>query len=211
MIARCIEPLLASGAQVIVADGGSGDDTMARARRAGAQVLQSSPGRALQMNQGAQQASAPILLFLHADTELPADWLPRVKTALAAGAGWGRFDVRFDDPHPLLAVVAQLMNWRSRVSGIATGDQAIFVERALWLSCNGYAPIPLMEDIDLSRRLKRLAGAPACVRVPVITSARRWRRDGILRTILLMWWLRWRFFVGASPQALHAIYYGRRG
>ena len=209
-IDACVRVVCGSNVQVVVADGGSSDNTVAIAQAAGAQIVRSNPGRGAQMNQGTEVATAPIILFLHADTRLPTDWQQQIQSALAAGKQWGRFNLRFDDPHPLLRLVAVAMNWRSRLSGIATGDQAIFVSRAAWLRCQGYASIALMEDIDLSRRLKRLDGAPACLRATVTTSARRWRRDGIVRTIVLMWWLRWRYFAGASPEDLHAIYYGGR-
>ena len=209
-IEDCVRAVRGSGVQVIVVDGGSTDGTVAIAQAAGARVVQSQPGRATQMNQGAVAATAPIVLFLHADTKLPGDWHQLIDSALAAGSAWGRFDLRFDDPHPLLKVVAFAINGRSRLTGIATGDQAIFLSRGMWLRSQGYAAIALMEDIELSRRLKRLAGAPACLRSTVTTSARRWRRDGIVRTIFLMWWLRWRYFAGASPNDLYENYYGRR-
>jgi rSAM/selenodomain-associated transferase 2 len=204
-----LEPLRAGGAEVIVVDGGSADDTRARARRGADQVLAAARGRARQMNAGAAAAMGDILLFLHADTRLPPEAEARIREALGAGArAWGRFDVRIEGGRRLLGVVAALMNRRSRLTGIATGDQAIFVTRAAFAAAGGYPDIPLMEDIALSRRLKRLS-RPACLKARVTTSGRRWERNGVTRTILTMWRLRLAFFLGADPRAL-AVAYGYR-
>ncbi len=189
----------------VVADGGSRDDTVAIARAHGARVVRCLRGRALQMNAGAQVATGDVLLFLHADTQLPPDALALIERAIAAGAQWGRFDVCIEGRHPLLAVVAAMMNLRSRVTGIATGDQAIFCTRALFDALGGYAPIALMEDIDFSTRA-RSRSRPACLRARVITSGRRWERQGVLRTIVLMWRLRLRYFFGADPGDLARAY-----
>lgn len=186
------------GLERIVADGGSLDDTASIAAAQGARVVRAPRGRALQMNAGAQVATGDVLLFLHADTQLPPDSLALIDRAIAAGAQWGRFDVRIEGRHPLLAVVAAMMNLRSRLTGIATGDQAIFCTRALFDALDGYAPIALMEDIDFSTRA-RTRSRPACLRARVITSGRRWERQGVLRTIVLMWRLRLRYFFGADP------------
>jgi rSAM/selenodomain-associated transferase 2 len=184
--------------EIIVADGGSLDATASIAAAHGARVVRAPRGRALQMNAGAHEATGDVLLFLHADTQLPPDALARIDRAIAAGAQWGRFDVRIEGRHPLLAVVAAMMNLRSRLTGIATGDQAIFCTRALFDALDGYAPIALMEDIDFSTRA-RSRSRPACLRARVITSGRRWERGGVLRTIVLMWLLRLRYFFGADP------------
>mgnify|MGYP001764077941 CR=1 FL=1 len=202
---HALQPLRERGAELIVADGGSSDGTAAIARPLADVVLQAPRGRALQMNAGAARARGPVLLFLHADTRLPPQADVLIAQALAAGADWGRFDVRIDGRHPMLRVVAALMNLRSRCTGIATGDQAIFVRRALFEHLGGYAPQPLMEDIELSRRLKR-HGRPACLRTPVHTSGRRWEQRGVWRTILLMWRLRWRYWRGESPTRLAEAY-----
>lgn len=186
------------GLERIVADGGSLDDTASIAAAQGARVVRAPRGRALQMNAGAQVATGDVLLFLHADTQLPPDAFALIDQAIAAGAQWGRFDVRIEGRHPLLAVVAAMMNLRSRLTGIATGDQAIFCTRALFDALDGYAPIALMEDIDFSTRA-RARSRPACLRARVITSGRRWERQGVLRTIVLMWRLRLRYFFGADP------------
>jgi rSAM/selenodomain-associated transferase 2 len=192
----------AAGAEVIVVDGGSRDDTRALAVVRADCLVDAPRGRARQMNAGAQSARAPLLLFLHADTRLPHGAVERVVSTLQGGDRcWGRFDVRIDGRHPLLRLVAGLMNARSRWSGIATGDQAIFCTRAAFDRAGGYPDIPLMEDVALSRALRRLA-RPACLRERVVTSARRWERGGTLRTILLMWRLRLAYALGADPHGL---------
>ena len=191
--------------EIIVADGGSSDDTVALAQPLCDRVVAAPRGRALQMNAGAAAANGDVLLFLHADTRLPDDAPSAIIDAVGAGAAWGRFDVRIEGQHPLLGLIARMMNLRSRLTGIATGDQAIFCSRALFESLGGYAPIALMEDIDFSRRARALS-APACLRARVTTSGRRWEKHGVLRTVLLMWRLRLRYFFGADPQALALAY-----
>jgi rSAM/selenodomain-associated transferase 2 len=202
-----LAPLRARGAEVIVVDGGSEDATVREAAGAD-QVLVAPRGRAGQMNVGARAATGDVLLFLHADTRLPPDSDLAVGRAIAGGRAWGRFDVRIEGRHPLLPVVAALMNARSRLTGIATGDQAIFVTRQAFETVGGYAEIPLMEDIVLSRALKRRS-RPACLGERVTTSGRRWQQHGAMRTILTMWRLRLAFFFGADPRAL-ALAYGYR-
>ncbi len=196
------------GADIVVVDGGSGDDTAAVvARRPGPRLLESARGRAVQMNHGARATGGDTLLFLHADTRLPAGAAPAIEQALAEpGVVGGRFDVRFDNERPLFRVIAWLMNTRSRASGICTGDQAIFVRRADFEAVGGYPDIPLMEDVELSRRLKRRGNLRA-LRLRVTTSARKWEREGPLRTIGLMWALRFLHFCGVAPTRLHRWYY----
>jgi rSAM/selenodomain-associated transferase 2 len=199
-----LAPLIARGARVVVADGGSTDDTLARARRfEGVEVIQAPRGRAAQMNAGAQAAGPNgVLLFLHADTTLPPDADRLITQSLAEGRQvWGRFDVRIAGRARMLAVVAALMNLRSRWSGIATGDQAMFMTRAAFDAVGGFPVQPLMEDIELSKRLKSLS-SPACLRQRVTTSGRRWEARGVWPTIVLMWRLRWAYWRGASPQTL---------
>jgi rSAM/selenodomain-associated transferase 2 len=200
-----LAPLRARGAAVIVADGGSGDGTAALAAPFADAVIHSARGRALQMNAGAAAARGPWLLFLHADTILPPQADALIAGAFERGACWGRFDVRIDGRPALLRVVAALMNARSRWTGIATGDQAIFVERALFEQVGGFAELPLMEDVELSRRLRAIA-RPACLRAQVVTSGRRWEARGVWRTIVQMWRLRWRYWRGESAHVLAQAY-----
>lgn len=199
-----LQALRERGVEVVVVDGGSADDTVARATPLADRVLAASRGRASQMNAGAAAARGDALLFLHADTRLPEGADALVARALA-GRAWGRFDVRIDGASALLPLVAMMMNLRSRLSGIATGDQAMFMRRDAFEAASRFPAIPLMEDIELSARLK-LVSRPACLREAVTTSGRRWDRDGALRTILLMWSLRLRYFFGASPEALARAY-----
>jgi len=200
-----LQPLRQGGHEVILVDGGSQDDTLALAEGLVDQVLLSEPGRSRQMNMGARHAWGETLLFLHADTLIPYDLIPQISSALAEHP-WGFFRLRMSGRHPLIRLVAALINLRSCLSGIATGDQAIFVTRALFKAIGGYAPIPLMEDVELSKRLKQ-KGRPACIRSPVTTSSRRWESQGIIKTILLMWRLRWAYYRGADPEQLVKRYY----
>jgi rSAM/selenodomain-associated transferase 2 len=194
--------LRARGTGVIVVDGGSRDATVQRARPRADRVILASRGRALQMNAGAEQASSDVLLFLHADTRVPADVDHVVFKGLErSGRVWGRFDVKIDGRSPVLSVVAWFMNLRSRLTGIATGDQAIFVRRSAFQAVGGFPAIALMEDIALCRRLKRVS-RPLCLRERVITSGRRWDKKGVLNTIILMWRLRLAYFFGADPKEL---------
>jgi len=200
-----LQPLRHRGHELIVVDGGSTDGTAALARPLADAVLSAPRGRALQMNAGAAAARGQALLFLHADTWLPPLADLQVQQALAGGQVWGRFDVRIDGRPRVLRLVAMLMNLRSRLTGIATGDQAIFVTQDAYGRVGGFPPQPLMEDIELSRRLKRL-GRPACLRARVCTSGRRWEQRGVWRTIFLMWWLRWRYWRGEPAARLAQAY-----
>jgi rSAM/selenodomain-associated transferase 2 len=193
------------GVELIVVDGGSRDDTAARCAGHADCVIVAPRGRARQMNAGAAAARGDALLFLHADTTLPPGAPAAVARALAHHA-WGRFDVRIDGRSALLPVVATLMNLRSRGSAIATGDQAIFMRRAAFDAVGGFPDQPLMEDIEISRRLRRQCGWPACLRDKVVTSGRRWDRDGAWRTIVLMWRLRWLYWRGVPPERLAEAY-----
>lgn len=195
-----LAPLRARGAEVVVVDGGSQDGTVELARGRCDRVVAAARGRAAQMNAGAAAARGDILLFLHADTRLPADADRHVREALSRRA-WGRFDVAIAGGHPLLPLVAALMNRRSRLTGICTGDQALFATRAAFAQAGGFPEIALMEDVAISRRLKRVS-RPACLAQRVVTSGRHWERRGVLRTILLMWRLRLAFFLGADPDLL---------
>ena len=204
-IAETLAALRPLAAEIIVVDGGSDDATPAIAQRLADQLITAPRGRARQMNAGAAVARGDILLFLHADTLLPVGADQSIIAALAAGAAWGRFDVRITGESLWLPLIAALMNRRSRLTGIATGDQAIFVRRAAFAALGGFPAQPLMEDIELSRRLKAQS-PPACLRERVLTSGRRWEKHGVLRTVLLMWSLRLRYFFGADPQRLARAY-----
>jgi rSAM/selenodomain-associated transferase 2 len=194
---RALAPMRARGHEVLVADGGSEDGTARLAAQLADRVISAPRGRALQMNAGAAAASGDAVLFLHADTMLPPGADRAVLGALDSRA-WGRFDVAIDSRDPRLAVVGFFINWRSRLTGIATGDQAIFVRRAAF---PGFPPIALMEDVAFSRAMRRVS-SPACLRARVLTSARRWERHGVLRTVLLMWRLRLQYWLGADPDEL---------
>lgn len=202
-------PAFPGGIELLLADGGSRDDTLARAAGLADQVIAAPRGRARQMNAGAARARGTVLLFLHVDTRLPADGLGALAAALAAqpDRAWGRFDVRIAGRSRLLPVVAALMNLRSAWSGIATGDQAMFVRRAAFDAVGGFPDQPLMEDIELSRRLHRLPGGhPLRLRQRVTTSGRRWDDRGAWRTIVLMWRLRWAYWRGVPADRLAEAY-----
>jgi rSAM/selenodomain-associated transferase 2 len=198
------------GAEIILVNGGSTDATATIGARSPQVRLLSSPrGRARQMNEGARAARGDVLLFLHADTLLPDGALAAVGAAVGdPGVVAGRFDVRFDNPRPVFRMIAWFMNQRSRRSGISTGDQAIFVRREVFEALGGYPDIPLMEDVELCRRLKR-RGRLAALRLRVTTSSRKWEREGAVGTILLMWALRFLYMVGVPPARLHRWYYRR--
>lgn len=203
---QALAPLRTRSVEVIVADGGSADRSAELAVPGADQVLEAPRGRGSQMNAGAAAARGGVLLFLHVDTRLPEGADRLVAKAMASGHHWGRFDVQIEGKSAWLPLVAALMNRRSRLTGIATGDQAMFVSREAFAAVGGFPDIPLMEDIGLSRRLLR-TGRPACLAARVTTSGRRWEAHGVWRTILRMWWLRLRFFLGADPRRL-AVEYG---
>ena len=198
---QALAPLRRRGHEVILADGGSTDATLELAAPLCDRVVSSARGRGAQMNAGARLATGDALLFLHADTALPSA-ADRLVFESLQRRRWGRFDVEIEGRHPLLKVVGWTMNLRSRLTGIATGDQAIFVRRADFA---GFPEIALMEDIAFSRLMKR-RGAPACLRSRVSTSGRRWESRGVLRTIVLMWRLRLLYFLGARPERLARLY-----
>ncbi len=197
-----LRPLRRGGVEVILVDGGSEDGSAAIATCAGFTVIRAERGRARQMNAGAAAARGDVLLFLHADTRLPDGAIELIEAALADGRHlWGRFDVEFDLRTWTMDATAFGMNLRSRLSGIATGDQALFMTRAAFDGVGGFPDQPLMEDVEITSRLRRRS-RPACIRRPVLTSARRWKSRGPWRTILLMWRLRLAYWFGASPADL---------
>lgn len=211
-IAATLAPLQharAAGHEVIMVDGGSTDATVERARPLADRIITSPPGRATQQNAGAAVATGDVLWFLHADTLAPADAIDTLCDALADGRRcWGRFDVRLSGNRWPFRVIERAMNLRSCLTRIATGDQGIFVTRPAFEAVGGFAEIPLMEDVALSKRLRR-HGAPACLKTRLVTSSRRWEQHGIARTVLLMWRLRLAYALGATPAALAERY--RRG
>lgn len=202
---QSLQALRRQGVELIVVNGGSRDDTVERAGPLADRVVSTGRGRGRQMNAGAACARGGVLLFLHADTTLPRAAISAASQGLASGAVWGHFDVRIVDGPAGIAVVAWAMNLRSRVTGIATGDQAMFCTREAFAAAGGFPEIALMEDIVLSQRLRAIS-RPACLRQRVETSGRRWARHGLVRTVLTMWWLRLRFWLGASPDALARAY-----
>jgi rSAM/selenodomain-associated transferase 2 len=198
--------LVRNGSEVIVVDGGSDDGSADIAERAGFIVVRTAKGRARQMNAGAARATGDVLLFLHADTKLPDVAEITIARGLADNRqAWGRFDVRISGRHFMLKVVSRLMNLRSRLTGIATGDQAMFVTRSAFDAVGGFPDQPLMEDIELSKRLLALS-RPVCIARRVTTSGRRWETRGVWRTILLMWRLRWDYWRGVPAQQLAEAY-----
>ena len=205
-LCTALQPLRRHGHEVILVDGGSDDQTLALGKPLVDIVLSSARGRALQMQAGAAAANGMILWFLHADIGVPDNPDQLILEALENGRkDWGRFDVSLSDRHIVLRTVAYLMNLRSCISAIATGDQGIFVRRSLYEQIGGIPALPLMEDIALSRALKK-HGRPACIRQRLVTSARRWQKHGITRTILTMWVLRFAYFIGISPLHLAKYY-----
>ena len=200
------KPHLSDEPDVIAVDGGSTDETLVLLSQSNIRVISAARGRSNQMNEGAAVVTGDVLLFLHADTRLPPDYIEKLAIFISSGKPWGRFNVRFDDNHPMFRLIASMMNWRSRFTGICTGDQAIFIRRSTFESLNGFADIPLFEDIDLCKRLKSLDW-PFCIKSPVTTSGRRWRTHGFCKTILLMSWLRLLYFLGVSPEILSQKYY----
>lgn len=206
-----LQSLRAAGHEIILADGGSSDETLARAGDRVDARVHAPRGRALQMNAGAARARGDVLVFLHADTLLPPGFERLIEAGILKGPRlWGRFDVAIQGQSRWFKVIAWCMNQRSRLTGIATGDQAIFVRREVFEAIDGFAPIPLMEDIELSTRLKRL-GAPLCLKARVLTSGRRWEKHGVIRVICLMWWLRLRYYLGTPADELARRYYSGDG
>ena len=191
--------------ELVFADGGSTDGTVALIEKRGFRVISSPKGRAWQMNAGAAQSTGDVLLFLHADTQLPQNAIKAIATSLVGDVCWGRFDVRIAGAPWMLGVVARMMNWRSRLTGIATGDQAMFMTRTAYQNISGFPEQALMEDIEVSRRLLQLS-RPACISSPVVTSGRRWETRGLWTTIFLMWRLRWAYWRGQNPKQLAELY-----
>ena len=201
-----LQPARARGHEVILVDGGSADDTCGIAAAGVDRILQCGPNRGAQMNLGAGAAGGDILLFLHADTLLPGEFDRILDDRGAAGNAWGSFDVRLSGGHFAFRCIERMMNLRSRLTGVALGDQAIFAGRRLFERLNGYADIPLMEDVELAGRLKKVS-SPIRIGQPVVSSSRRWEQHGIARTVLLSWQLRCCYAIGADPRKLAGKYH----
>ena len=202
-----LQSLRQQGVELILVDGGSDDNTVNLANPWVDQLSICRPGRSGQMNQGARLANGDYLLFLHADTRLPDKVLDCLNTQADAQAPWGFFAARLSGKHWMLRVVERFMTWRSRLTKIATGDQSLFIRRELFFQMGGFADIPLMEDIAFCQTLRQLSLPPARLSTPVVTSSRRWEENGIFKTIALMWWLRFGFFIGTNPHQLVKSYY----
>lgn len=193
--------------EVIVIDGGSTDNTRTLAEPFCDKLLYADQGRANQMNAGAEQAKGDVYLFLHSDSQVPENMDQLIEQHMSAGQRhWGRFNVRLSGHHPLFRLIETLMNLRSCITGVATGDQGIFIRSNTFKQLKGYQVIPLMEDIDISKRLLQSHGRPACIKTRLITSSRRWEQHGVLKTILLMWRLRLAYFLGVHPNSLSKHY-----
>jgi rSAM/selenodomain-associated transferase 2 len=205
---RQLQSLRERGAEVLVVDGGSCDATLALCEGLVDQMVQSEPGRARQMIAGAKLASGEIFWFLHADSQLPDSALDAIRGAIAAGNPWGRFDIELSGRRPLFHLIGWMINLRSRVSGICTGDQGLFVKRELYEQVGGFPQLPLMEDVALAKLL-RAEAKPAALQQRIVTSSRRWESNGVWRTIFLMWRLRAAYALGADPAVLARAYYGR--
>lgn len=201
-----LQPLRRRGHELILVDGGSDDQTPGLSRPLVDRILLSPPGRAVQMNLGAQAATGDVLWFLHLDSQLPPGASEQVSREVADGSGWGRFDIRLSGSRPIFRVVERMMNLRSRLTGMVTGDQGMFVRRDLFERVGGFPQIALMEDLAISKRLKRV-GRPVRLHSRIVTSSRRWERDGVWHTIALMWFLRSAYHLGADPAWLARRYY----
>lgn len=205
-ILQQLQSLRSLGHELIIVDGGSSDETISLAEPLSNVVIQSDRGRAIQMNAGAGIARGDVFWFLHADTLIGGDSLDLLCHSLSSGYDWGRFDVHLSGQHWSLRVIERMMNLRSCLTGIATGDQGLFMTRQIFTQVNGFPRIPLMEDIEISRRLKKLS-RPACVQQAIITSSRRWEQNGILRTVFLMWRLRFMYWLGVPAEKLKLHYH----
>ena len=192
--------------ELVVVDGGSDDDTFAVAEAQADVAVRARRGRAEQLRVGVAKAKHPWLWLLHADTRTPPPLASAFAAHLPASPGWGWCDVRLDGGGWPLRVIETAMNWRSALTSVTTGDQGIFAHRSLLAAVGGIPRQSLMEDVELCRRLRRLA-APRRFRQAITTSSRRWERDGVARTVVLMWALRLRYFLGADPEALAKRYY----
>jgi len=201
-----LQPYRQQGHEVVVVDGGSKDKTIAMAESLADKVIQSEAGRTTQMNAGAEKGSGDVFWFLHADSIIYENAINNIQFYLnEKNKDWGRFNVKLSGSHFMFRIIERMMNLRSCISGIATGDQGIFVKRTIFEQVGGYPAQPLMEDIELSKKLKKISPS-VCVKNVIITSSRRWEQKGILRTVLLMWRLRFLYWLGVSADKLAGQY-----
>jgi len=203
---KALQLLRLYGAEVIVSDGGSSDNTKAECGNLVDRWVDSAKGRATQMNSGAEAARYNAMLFLHADTVLPNNSVNLLKVFIESTSIWGRFDVRLSGEKRMFRVIEFMMNWRSRLTGIATGDQAIFVRKTYFERVGKFPDQPLMEDVSITHKLKKIS-RPYCIKTPVTTNSRRWEKHGVWKTIVLMWSLRFKYMLGVDVQKLHRQYY----
>ncbi len=204
-ISSALQSIQHQGHEVIIVDGGSADNTLETAYEITDKVIVCKAGRAFQMNNGADIATGNVLLFLHADTVLPDNTVQIISDSFQNKNYWGRFDVRLSSSKIVFRLIEKLMNLRSCLTSIATGDQAIFIEKSLFYRVAGFPEIALMEDIEISCRLKKIA-RPVCIKQKVVSSSRRWENNGVVATVLLMWKLRLYYFLGVSPEKLNRLY-----
>ncbi len=196
-----LQGLREEGFEVIVVDGGSIDKTAQLIEGLCDQYISARGGRAAQMNAGARKAKGKFIYFLHVDTQLPENFSELIPTIKTDTYCWGRFDVKLSGKHWSFRIIESMINLRSRLTGIATGDQVMFVLQKLFREAGGFPEIALMEDIAMSRMLKNIC-SPLCLRQKVLTSSRRWEKHGIASTILKMWWLRFSYYIGVDPVRL---------
>lgn len=202
-----VNSLQSNGARVVIVDGGSNDGTIEQLQQTKIELISSEKGRAKQMNKGWRSVQAESYWFLHADCQPPNSALADIQNTLNNRQRWGRFNVSLSGRSPMFRIIEFMMNWRSCLTQVATGDQGIFVEARLLEEIDGIPDIPLMEDIALSKQLRKHSRG-ACIKSPMIVSSRRWEKSGIVRMTVLMWWLRLRYFLGANPAELYKSYYG---
>lgn len=204
-----LQQLRVEGHEVILADGGSADQTVALAQSLVDLVVTSERGRGAQMNAGAAAARHSLLVFLHLDTQLPSDFESQIWGLQHGDCQWGFFPVRLDTKGFTFKMIAWFMNRRSRISRVCTGDQVLCVKRAVFEQLEGFAPIALMEDVEICKRLRKIS-SPHIFSAPVLASSRKWQAEGVWRTVVLMWRLRLAYFLGADPQRLNERYYEPR-
>jgi len=204
-IAGCLRSVIEQGHEVIIVDGGSTDNTLTIAYDITDTIIISKKGRALQMNNGASVASGNVVLFLHADTLLPENVAEIISDVYVGENFWGRFDVRLSNEKYVYRLIECMMNMRSSLTSIVTGDQAMFFEKNLFDRIGGFPEIALMEDVEISRQLKKIS-KPVRLKSKVVTSSRRWETNGVVATVLLMWKLRLYYFFGVSPEKLSQMY-----